>query len=181
MTDDILTDAQRRDLADYAGVSAGPALDDAALLGAAAERIGLEGEMAVDPDGLIELERGDLLVILEAVAGEDAQYVDRPDLLHLGVYVKADSAGRRAELEAAGLLEPADADGAQEVEGGWVLAWWGTSATTLPRDAPLPAQMEAMHRVMNSSEAVLERGAIGPFFDELDGFLLDEDAGPDED
>jgi hypothetical protein len=175
VSEDILTDAERRDLAHYAGVSAGPSLDDAALLGVVAEKIGLEGEMAVDPDGILELERGDVLVVLETVSDDDVDHVDRPDLLHLGVYLRTGSDADRSALEEAGLLEPASPGDGADVEAGWSLAWWGAACTTLPRDAALPARMEALHRVMNSAEAVLARGELGSFFEELDSLLLDED------
>lgn len=174
MSDEILTAAQRRELAAFAGVTDGGELDDAALLGAAAERIGLEGEMAIDPDGVLELERGDILVVLEAVPDEDAELVDRPDLLHLGVYLRTEGEADRAALQRVGLLDP-DPQAGGEAEEGWSAAWWGSACTTLSRDAPLSAQMEALHRVMNSAEAVLERQDVDPFFEELDALLLDEE------
>jgi hypothetical protein len=175
--DPILTEAQRRELLAFAD-TAKPAMDDAELLGAAAEQIGLSGEMAVDTDGVLELERGDVMVVLESVAEEDVALVERPDLLHLGIYLRADSADRRTALEEAGLIDPPDTDetGSDTPdEAGWALAWWGALCTRLPREAALPLRMQTLHQVMNEAEAVLERGEVGPFFDRLSDVILEDE------
>jgi hypothetical protein len=175
--DPILTGTQRGELLAFAP-AAEDGMDDAGLLEAAAEKIGLSGEMGIDADGVLELERGDVMVVLESVAEEDAEMVERPDLLHLGVYLRVDSPDRRAQLEEAGLVdppEPGETEAGSPEEAGWVLAWWGALCTRLPRDATLPAQMEVLHQVMNEAETVLERGEVGPFFDRLDDVILDDD------
>jgi hypothetical protein len=175
--DPILTATQRRELLAFAG-AANPDMDDADLLGAAAEQIGLFGEMAIDADGVLELERGDVMVVLESVAEHDAELVERPDLLHLGIYLRADSPERRSALEEAGLVDPPEPDepvGAADDEAGWALAWWGALCTRLPRAATLPVQMQALHQVMNEAEAVLERGEVGPFFDRLSDVILEDE------
>jgi hypothetical protein len=173
----LLTQAQRQELLAFVG-EADSAADDAELVGAAADRIGLTGEMAIDGAGVLELERGDVLVVLEAVGDEDAELVDHPELLHMGVYLKADAPGRREELEQAGLLDPPEAgepaDGTPEEEG-WAFTWWGALCTRLRRDAPLPDQMEALHRIMNEAEGVVERGSVEPFFERLGDLVLDEE------
>lgn len=173
MTDDaILTDAQRAELARFAGVDAGG--DDAELLGAAAERIGLTGEMAIDPEGIIELERDDVLVILEAVPDEDRHETDQPNALHLGVYLQVKTAEQRQALEDDDLLEVAAEDEADEE---WALAWWGAFPTTLQRDAAVSEQMTALHKVMNEAHAVLERRDVGEFHNRLAWLILDDGEG----
>lgn len=172
MSDDaILTAAQRAELAQFAGVQAGD--DDAALLGAVAERIGLTGEMAIDPDGIVELERDDVLVILEAVPDEDRHETDQPDLLHLGVYLKVATAEQRQALEDDDLLEVAAEDERDEE---WALAWWGAFPTTLERNAPVSAQMRALHAVMNEAHAVLTRRDVGDFHTRLAWLMHDDEA-----
>jgi len=171
MSDDaILTPAQRAELAAFAGV--GETDDDAALLSAVADRIGLTGEMAIDPDGIVELERDDVLVVLEAVADEDRGETDEPDALHLGVYLHVQSEAEREALEDDDLLEVAEEGDPQDE---WALAWWGAFPTTLARDAPLSAQMRALHAVMNEAHAVLERRDVGEFHTRL-GWLMQDDA-----
>jgi hypothetical protein len=179
MTDEsLLTPSQRRELIAFAAPAADAAMDDAELIGAAAERIGMTGDMAIDDAGVLELERDGVLVVLEAVPDEDAELVEHPGMLHLGVYVQAGEPARRAELEEAGIIDPPEpgeeADGTPE-EDGWAFAWWGANTTRLPREAPLPVQMQAMHDVMTEAVAVLERGSVGPFFDRLGDLLLDEE------
>lgn len=164
----ILTSAQRAELTAYLGLADEAELDDGALLERAADRIGLTGELAVDPEGVLELERDQLLVVLESVAEEDAGLVEHPDRLHLSVYVRPDSEEERADLEAADLIE-AEADDALE---GWTYAWWGAMCTQLPREAKLPEQLEALHLVMNEAETVLEGRDIAAFFRNLKGLEL---------
>jgi hypothetical protein len=179
MTDEsLLTPSQRRELIEFAAPTADAAMDDAELIGAAADRIGLTGEMAIDDAGVLELERDGVLVVLEAVPDEDAELVEHPGMLHLGIYVQAEDPARRAELEESGLIDPPEpgevVEGMPE-EDGWAFAWWGAHCTRLPREAPLAVQMQAMHNVMNEAVAVVERGSVGPFFDRLGELLLDEE------
>jgi hypothetical protein len=175
--DAILTAAQRRQLVEFTGMTAGD-IDDEELVGAAAERVGMTGELAIDADGVLELERGDVLVVLESVAEEDAGAVEHPELLHLGIYLKADGPDRRAELEEAGLLDPPEPDepvhGTPE-EDGWAFTWWGALCTQLPREAGLPEQMQVLERIMNEAEAVLERGEVDPFFARLGDIIVDDE------
>lgn len=170
--EEILTPAQRRDVAAFADVAEPETLADEDLLSLAAEKIGLTGELAVDPDGILELEREQLLAVLEAVPDEDAHLVDHPDLLHLAVYVRPESEAERRELEAAELLEAGA--GEDELEDGWTYAWWGGMCTRLPRDADLPTQLAALHRALTEAETVLERRSLTGFFDRMD--WLDNDA-----
>jgi hypothetical protein len=152
--EEILTAQQRRDVAAYTGTADPDALDDEELLTIAADRIGMEGELAVDAGGMVELSRDNLLVILESVEAEDAHYVEHPDRLHLAVYVRPESDGERRELEDANLLEAAQEQGAVEADG-WTYAWWGAMCTNLPKDADLPTQMETLQRVITEAEAAL--------------------------
>jgi hypothetical protein len=184
---DILTPSQRRELAAYAGID-GTGLDDAGLLERVASRIGLTGELAIDPEGIVELERGDVLVALESVPEEDAHLVHRPDLLYVSVALRTRSTGERDELVKAGLLDPPDPDAPEEsltlraddapADEDWNFAWWGAFRTVLPTDAGVATQMEALHRVMEEASAVLERGEVGPFF-ERTAWLRDEDDEPE--
>jgi hypothetical protein len=178
MSESILTAPQRAELIAFTGDNAGSELDDADLIGAAAERIGLTGDMAIDEAGALELERDGILVVLDAIDDEDAEYVDHPDRLHVGVYLRAETPERRAELEDAGLVDPPEpdmeTDGTPEADG-WAFAWWGAHATTLERTAPLPRQMQVLNDVMNEAEAVLERGAVGPYFDRLKDVILEDE------
>jgi hypothetical protein len=170
--EEILTAEQRRDIAAFADLPERNELNDEELLARAAEKIGLTGELAVDPDGILELERDDLLAVLEAVPPEDAHLVERPDLLHLAVYVRPQSEAERRELEDAELLEAGAAE--DELEDGWTYAWWGGMCTKLPRDAGLPAQLTAIHRALAEAETVLEQRQLGDFFERMQ--WLDNDA-----
>jgi len=170
--EDILTPAQRRDIAAFAEVPELNELNDEELLARAAEKIGLTGELAVDADGILELERDDLLAVLEAVPAEDAHLVERPDLLHLAVYVRPASDTERQELEAAELLEAGATE--DELEDGWTYAWWGGMCTKLPRETDLPTQLTALHRALSEAETVLEQRALGDFFERMQ--WLDNDA-----
>ena len=157
MTDEsILTPEQRTSVARFAQ------LGDEDLLAEAADRIGLTGELAIDQDGIIELERDDVLVVLEQVGDEDRELVEHPDHLYLSVYVRPESDEQRAKLEEADLLEPVPEG--EELEEGWRYAWWGGMPTQLKRDAELPAQLEALNRVMEEAHAVLEGRDIALFF-----------------
>jgi hypothetical protein len=169
----ILTPAQRRDVAAFAEIADPEALGDEELLSVAAEKIGLTGELAVDPDGVLELERDQLLAVLEAVPDEDAHLVERPDLLHLAIYLRPESEEQRKEFEATELLEAGSAE--EELEDGWTYAWWGGIVTRLPREADLPTQMDALHRALEEAEGVLERRSLDGFFQRIE--WLDNDAG----
>lgn len=163
--DDILTPEQRRDVAAFADVPPTNELNDEELLSRAAEKIGLTGELAVDPEGILELEREQLLAVLEAVPPEDAHLVERPDLLHLALYVRPGSDQERQELERAELLEAGATE--DELEDGWTFAWWGGMCTRLPREADLPTQLDALHRALTEAEAVLERRSLDDFFERM--------------
>jgi hypothetical protein len=176
--DEILSDAQRRDLAAYGSVPDGAAPDDSELLSRAAERVGMTGELAVDPEGIIELMRDDILVVLESVADDDRELVDHPDLLHLAILLRPRSDDERAELEQQNLLDPREP--AQAEAGEWTYAWWGSMATKLPRDTPLSTQMETLNRVMNEAEHVVERRELAGFFDRM-AWLQHEDDLDDDD
>jgi hypothetical protein len=152
MTDEMLSAAQRQALAAYAGIDRPDAVDDAALLEAVADRIGMTGELSIDPAGVVELMRGDILVALEAVADEDHELVEHPDQLQLAVFLRA-APGARAELEQAGLLDAEDDD---TFDDNWSYAPWGAMCTRLARDAGLPVQMEALERAMAEAEAAVE-------------------------
>jgi hypothetical protein len=181
--DEILSDAQRRDLADYVSATDAATADDSELLSRAAERMGMTGEMAVDPEGIIELMRDDILVVLESVADADRELVDHPDLLHLAILLRPRSADERAELERQNLLDPREPAQAEADE--WTYAWWGSMATKLPRDTSLSTQMETLNRVMNEAEHVVERGELAGFFDRMAWLQheddLDDDAFDDDD
>lgn len=170
--EEILSPKQRRDVAAFVDLSLDFQPTDEDLLTRAAEKIGLTGELAVDPDGILELEREPLLAVLEAVPPEDAELVERPDLLHLALYLRPDSDEHRRELEEAELLEAGDVD--DELEDGWTYAWWGGICTRLPRDTDLPTQLTALHRVLEEAEVVMERGSLGDFFERIQ--WLDNDA-----
>lgn len=170
--EDILTAEQRRAIAAFTDVPETNELNDEELLTRAADKIGLTGELAVDPDGVLELERDDLLAVLEAVPAEDAQLVERPDLLHLAVYVRPESEADRHALEDAELLEAGATE--DELEDGWTYAWWGGMCTKLPRDTDLPTQLTALHRALSEAETVLENRRLGDFFERMQ--WLDNDA-----
>lgn len=153
--EEILTAEQRRDVAAFTDTADADALDDEALLSIAAEQIGMEGELAVDAGGMVELSRENILVILESVESEDAQYVEYPDQLHLAVYLRPASDEDRQRLEDADLLEPASAQDAIEAEG-WSYAWWGAMCTNLPKSSDLPTQMQALERALTEAEAAVE-------------------------
>lgn len=180
LTDDILNDAQRRDLATYTATSLD--LNDSELLTRAAERMGMEGELAVDPDGVLELELDDVIVILEAVADEDRDSVDHPELLHLAVMLRApDATARRALIDADLVDEDAVPDSTGTGDAEWVPAWWGSMCTRLPVGAPIPDQLEALNRVMQEAHAVVERGEVTGFFDRMAWLQLDDDEDEDLD
>jgi hypothetical protein len=170
--EEILSPQQRRDVAAFVDLPLDSRSTDEQLLTQAADKIGLTGEHAVDPDGILELEREPLLVVLEAVPPEDAGLVERPDLLHLALYLRPESEEQRRQLEEAELLEAGDSD--DELEDGWTYAWWGGMCTRLPRDTDLPTQLTALHRALEEAEAVLERGSLGDFFERMQ--WLDNDA-----
>jgi hypothetical protein len=173
VSDDILNEAQRRELAAYTGTSVD--LNDAELLTRAAERLGMEGELAVDPDGVLELELDDVTVVLEAVADEDRDEVEHPDLLHLAVLLRAASDEERTALNDADLVD--DDVTAHGENGEWLPAWWGSICTRLPVDAPISARMEALARVMHEARAVLERRDLTGFFDRIAWLQHDDDDG----
>lgn len=170
--EEILSPQQRRDIAAFAGVPELNELNDEELLSRAAEQIGLTGELAVDPEGILELERDELLAVLEAVPAEDAHLVERPDLLHLAVYVRPESEAERRELEEAELLEAGAVE--NELEDGWTYAWWGEMCTRLPRETDLPTQLTALHRALTEAETVLERRHLGDFFERMQWLDNDE-------
>lgn len=161
---EILTEQQRRDMAAYIGAGAGEELDDEALLTRAAEKIGLEGELAVDAEGVLELERDNVLVILESVMDEDAELMDHPNHLHLSVYLRPESEQQHAELVEADLLEEDAEEVAGENEEGWIYAWWGSMCTQLGRETALPQQLEALSRAMDEAEKLMERRDLPEFF-----------------
>jgi len=170
--EEILSPEQRRDVAAFADVPERNELNDEELLARAAEKIGLTGELAVDPDGILELERDDMLAVLEAVPPEDAHLVERPDLLHLAVYVRPASDEERLELEQAELLDAGSPE--DELEDGWIYTWWGGMCTSLPRETDLPTQLTALERALVEAEAVMERRSLGNFFERMQ--WLDNDA-----
>ena len=151
----ILTTSQRDALVSYVRIANAAELDDEALLEAVAEKIGMTGEMSLDPDGIVELMRGDILVALHAVSDDDLETVDHPEQLQLAVFLRPTSAADRAELEQSQLIEPyEDADADED----WAIAGWGAICTRLPRDANLAQQMEVLEQVMTEAEAVVEGG-----------------------
>jgi len=163
--EEILSQEQRRDVAAFAGVPEPSELSDEDLLARAAEKIGLTGELAVDAEGILELERDNLLAILEAVPPEDAHLVERPDLLHLAVYVRPASEEDRKALEQAELLEAGATD--DELEDGWTYAWWGGMCTNLPREMDLPTRLTALERALSEAAMVVERRTLGDFFERM--------------
>jgi hypothetical protein len=176
MTEDILSQAERRELATYTGTSLD--MNDSELLSHAADRMGMEGELAIDPEGVLELELDGVLVVLESVAAEDRDEVDHPDRLHLAVLLDAAEEEARARLREADLLD----DDAVPVgdDGRWVPAWWGSMCTRLGDDAPLSTRLEAVNRVMQEAHTVLARGELAGFFDRMAWLQLD-DTPDDED
>ena len=166
MTDDeVLTAAQRNALAAYVGVPNAREMDETALLEAVAEKIGMTGEMSIDPEGIVELQRGDVLITLAAVADEDRELVDHPEQLQLAVFVRPGSEEERAALELSELIEPPDE--ADEEPAEWAFARWGAICTRLPRDADLARQMEVLEQVMTEAEAVLEDGNVDRFHERI--------------
>jgi hypothetical protein len=178
MTEELLNDEQRRDLAAYAALSDATGVDDSELLSRAADRMGMTGELAVDPDGLIELMRDDILVVLESVADEDRDLVDHPELLHLAVLLRPRNDQERADLERSNLLDPREP--AQDDAGEWAYAWWGSMATRLPRDTSLSRQMETLNRVMAEAEQVVERKELAGFFNRISWLQHEDEMGDDD-
>ena len=170
--DEGLTTSQRNALREYAGVANARDLDDTALLEAVAEKIGMTGEMGIDPDGIVELQRGDVLVTLAAVAAEDRELVDHPEQLQLAVFVRPSSAEERASLQESQLIEPPDES---EDDAEWAFAAWGAMCTRLPRDADLARQMEMLEQVMTEAEAVLEDGNVDRFHERVAPLWHDAD------
>lgn len=163
MSGEILTDAERQDLVQYTGTSRD--LSDEELLTRAAEKIGMEGELAVDPEGVLELELDEVAVVLEKVADEDRDEVDHPELLQLTVLLRAESEDQREALMQADLV---DDDTTPHGDGGqWLPAWWGSMCTRLPADAAISARLEAVNRVMHEAQAVMERRELAGFFDRM--------------
>jgi hypothetical protein len=177
MSEVILNDTQRRDLQAYSDAEPG-SMDDAGLLSAAADRMGMTGELAVDAEGILELVRDDVLVVLEAVADEDRDLVDHPDLLHLAVLLRVRTAEDRAALEKANLLDP-DVPGEAAADD-WAYAWWGSMATRLPQDTPISSQMEALNRVMGEAEQVLRNRDLAGFFDRMAWLQHPDDVDDDD-
>jgi hypothetical protein len=175
LSDEILTDAQRRDLAAYTGTSLD--LNDGELLTRAAERMSMEGELAIDPEGVLELELDNVIVVLEAVADEDRAEVEHPDRLYMALLLRAQSDEQRKALRDSDLVDE-DAEPYGEA-GDWLPAWWGSMCTRLPADASLSSQLEALTRVMQEAQAVLERKDLAGFFDRMAWLQLDDD-GEDE-
>jgi hypothetical protein len=169
--DEVLSTTQRDELASFAGVAAAGA-DDEALLEAAAERIGMTGEMSIDPDGVVELVRGDIMVSLEAVTDEDRELVDHPDQLQLAVFLRPSSGDEREELEDHGFIDPPPGDALPDDE--WAFAAWGAMCTRLSRSTGLPRQMEVLERAMTEAERVMEDGELDRFRDALSDLLHDD-------
>jgi hypothetical protein len=176
MSEAILNTSQRRDLAQYTSTSVD--LNDTELLTRAADRLGMEGELAVDPDGILELELDDVIVVLESVSDEDRNEVLHPDMLHLAVLLRAGSPEQQKALREADLIDE-DAEPHDEL-GEWVPAWWGSMCTRLPADAPISTQLEAIHRVMQEAQAVLARRDLAGYFDRMAWLQLDDDAEDEE-
>ena len=170
--DQILNPRQRQETAEWLGAADAADVSDEELLTRAADRIGLEGELAIDEDGVLELERDDLLVILEEVTEEDAALVDHPELLHLSVYLRPASPDDRTDLVEADLLEE-DAEAVGDE--GWTYAWWGAMCTQLPKDVGLPTRLEALHRAMEEAAALLERRDLPAFFNRMRWLELESD------
>jgi hypothetical protein len=171
--DQILTPAQRLDLAAAAGVEHDASMSDADLLTAFAERIDMSGELAIDPDGVLELGQDDVLVSLGTVPDEDRELADHPDLLHLSIMLRPGSAEEQTRLEEADLLEPGEDRHGEDNE--WVFAWWGSLCTRLPRDTGISEQLKALHRVMIEAQQVVERGDVGDFFERIEWLRQDDD------
>ncbi|CAN5641991.1 hypothetical protein BH23GEM9_BH23GEM9_06830 [soil metagenome] len=181
MSDDeqILTPAQRHDLAAFAETGPAEDMEDADLLSLAAGKIGMTGELAVDPDGVLELQRDNLLVALEMVPEEERDDFEHADLLHLSIMLSPASEEERAELERSELLEPGEARHGENGE--WINAWWGSMSTNLHRTTGIARQMEALERVMTQAEAVVERGSIDGFFEALVWLRAEDDEDDDDD
>jgi hypothetical protein len=176
MSDEILRDDERRDLAAYTSTSLD--MNDEELLTRAADRIGMEGDLAVDPDGILELERDDVVVILEPVAPEDRDEVDHPDMLHMAILLKAPAEEQRRRLVEDDLVD--EEAMAWDEESQWVPAWWGAMCTRLPADSPLSTRLEALNRTMQEAHAVLERRDVTGFFDRM-AWLQHEDEQVEDD
>jgi hypothetical protein len=176
--DQILTPAQRLDLAAAAGVEHDAGMTDADLLTVFAESIDMSGELAIDPDGVLELGQDDVLVSLGSVPDEDRELADHPDLLHLSIMLRPGSAEEQTRLEEADLLEPGEDRHGEEDE--WVFAWWGSLCTKLPRDTGIAEQLKALHRVMNEAQQVVERRDIGDFFERIEWLRQEDDLDDDE-
>jgi hypothetical protein len=179
MTEDrILNAAQREDLARFTGDAAAATLDDATLLARAADRIGMSGEMAVDPEGTIELQRDDILVVIESVSEEDHELVDHPEMLHLAILLRPGSKKERTAFEKANLLDtPEPGQDTDE----WAYAWWGSMCTKLPRETGISAQMEALDRVMVEAEKVVQKRDLTGFFDRMAWLQHEDDVLGDDD
>jgi hypothetical protein len=176
VSDDILSGAQRRDLAAYTSTSVD--LNDGELLTRAAERMGMEGELAIDPEGVLELEFDGIIVVLESVAEEDRAEVEHPENLYLAVLLRASTDEERNKLLEADLV---DEDAEPYGDGGdWLPAWWGSMCTRLSADASLSDQLEALNRVMHEAQAVRQRGELAGFFDRMAWLQLDDDSAEDE-
>jgi hypothetical protein len=176
MSEAILNPAQRRDLAQYTSTSVD--LNDSELLTRAAERLGMEGELAVDPDGVLELELDDVIVVLETVADEDRDDLQHPDMLYLAVLLRASTSDQQQALRDADLIDE-DAE-AHDEQGEWLPAWWGSMCTRLAADAPISTQLEAVNRVMQEAQAVLARRDVAGFFDRMAWLQLEDDVDEEE-
>jgi hypothetical protein len=171
--DQILTPAQRLDLAAAAGIEHDASVSDADLLTLFAEKIDMSGELAIDPEGVLELGQDDVLVSLGTVPDEDRELADHPDLLHLSIMLRPGSAEEQTRLEEADLLEPGEDRHGEDNE--WVFAWWGSLCTQLPRDTGIAEQLKALHRVMMEAQQVVERGDVGDFFERIQWLRHDDD------
>jgi hypothetical protein len=171
--DQILTPAQRLDLAAAAGIEHDASVSDADLLTLFAEKIDMSGELAIDPEGVLELGQDDVLVSLGTVPDEDRELADHPDLLHLSIMLRPGSAEEQTRLEEADLLEPGEDRHGEDNE--WVFAWWGSLCTQLPRDTGIAEQLKALHRVMMEAQQVVERGDVGDFFERIEWLRHDDD------
>jgi hypothetical protein len=176
--DGMLSAAQREELLAYTATAADDAPDDAELLSRAADRIGMTGELAIDQEGVLELQRDNILVVLESVADEDRELVDHPELLHLAILVRPDSPAERKALEKANLLDaPSDPP---DVADDWTYAWWGSMCTQLPRLTGLSIQLETLNRVMGEAERVMKQRDLTGYFDRMAWLQHEDDIADDE-
>ncbi|HSJ23321.1 MAG TPA: hypothetical protein VK929_01470 [Longimicrobiales bacterium] len=179
MSESILTATERQDLAQYTGTSVD--LNDEELLTRAAEKIGMAGELAVDPEGVLELELDEVAVVLEKVADEDRDEVDHPELLHLTVLLRAETEDQREALQQADLVD--DDTTPYGDDGRWLPAWWGSMCTRLPADTSISTRLETVNRVMDEAQGVVERRELAGFFDRMawlqhdDEIIDEEEAG----